>query len=247
MIAKRQYLRDEEAFSEPDRAGARVAILVPFIGELVSDPRDSRANFEKQNAELFDHYADQRRDPYVIMGATVADFEETLADQSVPTVVVAGFGGLPAVAVPFSKDRAQDARFGYLDWLHLAGMATHLKLGKFMMYTCCECTRDFNPPLPSGVVSSHRNIYAPLGRGIYATGVQDNEPLMQCVTEADELTYSQIKEEFPLQRHRDVLPQMPDAAYLAARGVYNYVLQRDVLNKYPPTPIPHPDLRDYVT
>lgn len=246
MLAKRAYLRAQEAYSEPDEYGARVAILAPFIEELVYDQRDSRLNFERQNAELADYYADQGRDPYVVMGATVADFEAVLADRSVPTVVVAGFGGLPSVAVPFSRDRAQDARFGYLDWLHLAGMATHLKLGKFVMYTCCECTRVFNPPLPSGVVGSHRNIRAPLGRGIYATGIQDNEPLMQPVATYDELTYEQIKELFPLQRHGDTLSHVPDTAYLAVRSVYNYVLQRDILQQYPPTSIPHPDLRGYV-
>lgn len=247
VIAKRRYLKEREAYSDPDQAGSRVAILTPFIEELVYDQRDDRSSFESQNADLANYYAEQGRNPYVIMDATIADFEAVLADRSVPSVVVAGFGGLPAVAVPFSKDRARDARFGYLDWLHLAGMATHLKLGKFVMYTCCEYTRVFNPPLPSGVVSSHRNIRAPLGLGIYATGVDDNEPLMLPVSDQDELTYDQIKERFPLQRHSDALSQLPDAAYLAARGVYNYVLQRDILQKYPPASIPHPDLRGYVT
>jgi hypothetical protein len=246
VLGKRRQLREANAYSVPDDVGTRVAILVPFIQELVYEEEDSQANFEKQTDELMTHYAQHERDPYYVMGATPADFEDTLTDRSVPTVVVSGFGNFSATAVPFSKDRRQDARFGYLDWQHLAGMSTHLKLGKFVMYTCGGFYREFNPPLASGVVSSYRNILAPIGLGIKAVGMQVNEPLIQPVTTKDELDYEEIKRLYPLQRERVVPPVVPDPAYVAVRGLYNRYLNRELQEKPRAESIPYPDLRQYL-
>jgi hypothetical protein len=242
MLSKRRWLQSNGALSAPDEDGSKVAILVPFLSEFVQDHRDSRANFEKLAAELMQLTRQRGRDPFHIMGATPADFERVLLDKSVPSVVVAGFGNLSAMAVPLSKHRERDSRFAYLDWMHLAGMASHLKLGSFVMYTCGVCDRDFNAPFPVGVVNSHKNIYAPVGRALYATGVRDNEPLINPATTVEELTYSAIRELFPLQRRRNVSTVLPDRAYTAARDLFNEHLNQKMPNIPPPTSLPYQDL-----
>lgn len=249
-MGKRQHLRAEGAFSVPDEAGSKVAILVPYLEEVVYDQRDSRANFEKQTAELIAHYLRRERDPYHVMGATPGDFEQALTDASVSTVVVEGFGNFSAIAVPFSKDRSKDMRYGYLDWQHLAGMANHLKLGKFVMYSCCGFMRAFNPPLAAGIMNSHADIVAPTGQGIHATGMQDNEALMKPVTTEENLTYDAIKQLFRTPPPEDIPAMVPEAAYMAARGVYHHLIRRqNPQPEYEPprsTPIPYPDLREYL-
>lgn len=246
VLGKRRQLREAQAFSASDEIGSKVAILVPFLEELVYDEADSQDNFEKQTGELMEHYAQRQRNPYYVMGATPADFEDALTETSVATIVVEGFGNFSATAVPFSKNRARDARYGYLDWQHLAAMTTHLKLGRFIMYTCGGFYREFNPPLASGVVSTYRNIVAPTGLGITASGMRVNEPLMQPITTEDELDYDEVKRLFPLQRERLVPPVVPDPAYVAVRGVYNRYLNRELQQVPRPEPIPYPDLRHYL-
>jgi len=246
VLGKRRWLQSERAFSAPDEAGSRVAILIPFIAALVQDSRDSRDNFEKQTAALIDRCVDSDREPHHVMGATPEDFERVIADASIPTVMVAGFGNLSAVAVPLSKSMDQAGRYGYLDWLHLAGMTTHLKLGNFVMLQCGGFDREFNPPLGCGVVSTYANIYAPVGQGRYATDIEGVEvPIIQVTTE-EELTYDQIKELFPLQRKRNVPPAVPDPAYVAARGIYNRFLNPHLPDIPRAEPIPHPDLREFL-
>jgi hypothetical protein len=250
VLGKRRQLREAGLFSVPDEPGSRVAILVPFLEELVYDERDSSGNFEKQTAELAAHYTAREREAYHVMGATAEDFEQALTDTSVSTVVVEGFGNFSAVAVPFQKDRNHDARYGYLDWQHLAAMSTHLKLGKFVMYTCSGFLRQFNPPLASGVVSSFRNIQAPSGLALNAIGMQDNEPLIRSITAEDELTYDEIRERFKAPRYEDIPEGVPDAVYAAARGLRQFVHRHlaEAEDFVPPrsTPIPTPDLRQYL-
>jgi hypothetical protein len=217
VLQKRQFLRSAGAFSEPDETGSKVAILVPFMDELVVEQElDSRKSFEGQT----------------IMGATREDFERVLADESIPTVVVAGFGNLSAIAISLSSEGDQPFRFGYLDWLHLAGMATHLKLGKFVALQCGGYYRQFNPPLASGVQSSYQDILAPAGKGRYATG--DWEKEIAPVTTSDELSYDQIKEMYPMQRRMGI----PDVAYVALREVREQMRNPDFPR---PEQIPYPD------
>lgn len=250
VMGKREQLKAAGAFSDPDVVGSKVAILVPFIEELVYDVRDSRLSFERQTSELIAHYAARRRVPYHVMGATADDFAQALGDTSVATVVVAGFGNFSAVAVPFSKNRAQDERYGYLDWQHLAGMTTHLKLGKFISYTCGGFMREFNPPLAAGVVRAHHDILSPVGVGIMATGMEDNAQFIRPVTTEQDLTYDSIKMQFMKPAYENIPPGVPNAAYMAARGIYH----RLVGYHEPPappiprsTPIPYPDLRQYLS
>jgi hypothetical protein len=246
VLGKRHWLEAEGAFSAPDEAGSRVAILVPFMSALVQDPRDTRENFEKQTAAVTEQYEKKDRDPHHIMDATVEDFEGVLEDTSIPTVVVAGFGNLSAVATPLSKEGGSRQRYGYLDWLHLAGMATHLKLGEFVMLQCGGFLREFNPPLPSGVVSSFSNIRGAAGKGRYTTEIDDLESTVPPLTQEHELSYDQIKELFPLQRGRRVGEVVPDPAYVAVRGIYNRYLNRTMPDLPPPESIPRPDLREFL-
>lgn len=241
---KRRRLRAAGEFSSPDEAGSKVAILVPFIPEVVLDSRDSRESFEQQTAEVTEIYAERDRKPFHIMDAKREDFARVLGDISVPTVVVAGFGNISAIAVPVPEEGDQPAGYGYLDWLHLAGMATHLKLGKFVMLQCGGFYRAFNPPLPSGVVNSHTNILGSPGRGrVAANGMRVDPP--EQITAVDELTYDQIRLMFQMQRRRDIGLILPDAAYAAARDVYNQQFNPDRDAIPQPVKIPHPDFREY--
>jgi hypothetical protein len=105
-------------------------------------------------------------------------------------------------------------------------MADHLKLGRFVMRMCAGPTRIFNPPLPCGVVSSYKNILAPVGHVIHITGLDDEvNTLIRSVTDKDELTYQQVHEAFPLQRHRDVPRSIPDPVYYGIRELHNHLFQ----------------------
>ena len=153
------------------------------------------------------------------MRAALEDFAEVMADPTVSSVIVRGFGNFSAMATPFH--RGQDVPYGMLDWRILAGMADHLKLGPFVMRTCAGLTREFNPPLGFGVVNSHRNIRAAVGRVLSVVGLEDEQnDLIRPVTDKDVLTYDDIKEQFPLQRQRNVPAIVPDRAYVAARALY---------------------------
>jgi len=142
LLAKRQFLEDERQFSVPPGLGSKVAILIPFIHELVRDPRDSQGHFAEQTVKLETHYRNLGRVPLTVMGASISDFRAVFSDKSIPSVVVAGFGNISAVAVPFSNDRSKDARYGPYDWLHVAHAATHLKLGRAIVLTCPSAIED---------------------------------------------------------------------------------------------------------
>jgi hypothetical protein len=240
VLQKRRWLHDMEAFSEPDEAGSKVSILVPFMEQLVIDQQqDSRECFEGQTEKLFDHYTARGRDPQPVMDARKEDFARVMADKSVPTVVVAGFGNFSAIAIPLSGEREQPFRFGYLDWLHLAGMATHLKLGKFVTLQCCAYYRQFNPPLGAGVASSYPDMLAPLGKGRYAADEWENE--IKPITTKDVLSYEEIRESFPIQGKPNIVP---DAAFMAIRGVREQMRYPEIPK---PEKIPYPDeMRQFV-
>ena len=88
----------------------------------------------------------------------------------------------------------------------------------------------FNPPLPCGVVSSYKNIWAPVGHVIQVVGLEeDANKLIRSVTDQDELTYQDIHEKFPLQRHRNVPSFIPDPVYSGARGLYNHLLDTSIV------------------
>jgi hypothetical protein len=242
VLKKREALRNAEAFSDPDEPGSKVSILVPFMEELITEhDLDSRENFEKQTDRLIDYYTARGQDPYPIMDAKREDFERVLADKSISTVVTAGFGNFSAIAVALPREESQPFRYGYLDWLHLAGMATHLKLGKFVALHCGGYYRQFNPPLAAGVQSSYRDIIASLGRGRYATG--DWEEETEPATTKDELTYEEVRELYPM-RKRQGIPDAADAAYVALRGIREQMRNPDFPR---PEKIPYPDeMRQYV-
>jgi hypothetical protein len=196
---------------------------MPFVKQLVQDPRDDYHSFEKDADALVKRIEASDREPVVKMRATPADFATVMADRTVPTVVVRGFGNLSHVAT--ASDRGENGPYELIDWLRLAGMAEHLKLGRFVMRMCAGATRIFNPPLPCGVVSSYTNIWAPVGHIIHVAGLEDcaNE-LIRPITDKDELTYQQIHEEFPLRRNRDVPNFIPDAVYSGVRALHNHLL-----------------------
>ena len=215
VLKKREALRSAGAFSDPDEPGSRVSILVPFMEELVTEPQwDSRESFEGQTERLIEYYTAHDRIAEPIMDAKKEDFARILADTAVPTVVVAGFGNFSAVAVPLSHEQDQTFHYGYLDWLHLAGMATHLKLGRFVALQCGGYYRQFNPPLGAGVQISYQNIFStPDGKGRFADG--DWEAEVAPITTAQELSYEEIRERYPQQGDRG----LPNFIHIAVRGV----------------------------
>ncbi|HVN10916.1 MAG TPA: hypothetical protein VMT69_02400, partial [Kineosporiaceae bacterium] len=159
---KANGLRMAKRFSVPDEPGSRVAIMMLFIPGLAHNGRDGYESFEQDACELVAQATATGREPVLRMRASVADFAEVMTDPTVASVVVRGFGSFSAVSTPLWQGR--DVPYGMLDWRILAGMADHLKLGSFVMRTCASLSREFNPPLPFGVVSSHRNIHAAVGR-----------------------------------------------------------------------------------
>lgn len=225
--------------SVPDQPGSRVALLMPFIPGLVQDPRDDFGSYEKDAEDLIKHYEGRGYETDLRMLATVPDFAEVLDDPTISTVVVRGFGTLSSVATPHYA--GADAPFGYLDWLHLAKMASHLKTGGFIMRVCGKATRRFNPPFPAGVVTSFSHIQAPVGEYLYVAGLDDpaNE-LIRPITDAGTLTYDQIKDQFPLDRNWDVPGAVPDSIYDAARLIYNNRFNSHLASLPQPTQIPYP-------
>jgi hypothetical protein len=218
---KRRALHDAGLLSQPDGPGARVAVLMPFVQGLVQDPRDGFDSFERDAEALVKEIESNDREAVVRMRATVADFEDVVNDATVATVIVRGFGNLSAISTPLAP--GDDAPYISLEWLHLSRMASHLKLGRFVVRSCGGMTRIFNPPLGYGVVTSHRNIWAPVGFVISVEGLDDpvNE-LIRPITDTDELTREDILSQFPLQRLRDVPEYIPDAVYVGARAVHSF-------------------------
>jgi hypothetical protein len=217
--AKRRALRDAGRFSVPDGPGARVAVLMPFVQGVVQDPRDDFDSFEADADALVADIESHGREPVVRMRATVDDFEAVMNDPAIATVVVRGFGNLSSISTPLGP--GDDAAYTNLEWLHLSRMASHLKLGRFVVRSCGGMTRIFNPPLGYGVVSSHQNIWAPVGFVISVKGLDDPvNQLIRPITRTDELTREDILSQFPLQRLRDVPEFIPDALYVGARAVH---------------------------
>lgn len=219
---KRFDLMSAGRFSEPDGPGARVAVLMPFVEGLAQDERDNFASFEHDAEALTNHVAANDREPVLKMRATVTDFETVVSDPTICSIILRGFGGLSAVATP--KYSAEDSPFVPLDWLHLSKMSQHLKLGTFVMRTCGGTPRIFNAPLPYGVVKSHRNILAPVGRVISLVGLSDPaNDFIKPITDLDELTYEEIRAQFPLRRLRNVPGFVPDGLYSSARALHNMI------------------------
>lgn len=217
---KRVLLRQTGRFSVPDGPGARVAVLMPFVEGLVQDPRDDYDSFERDAEALVDHLEAQGRHPVVRMRATVADFADVMADPTIPTVILRGFGNLSAISTPIGSSGC--GSYTHLEWHHLSRMADHLKLGQFVMRCCGGMTRIFNPPLGYGVVSSHRSVLAPLGLVISVVGLEDPvNDLIRPITTTDELSRDDILEQFPLQRLRHVPEFVPDAVYVGARAIHD--------------------------
>jgi hypothetical protein len=215
-------------FSVEDGPGSKVAVLMPFVKTLVQDARDDYDSFERDADALVRHIEASGREPIVKMRATTQDFATVLADRSVASVVLRGFGSLSAVA---ASEDVDDAPHALIDWVSLARMADHLKLGKFVMRTCGGATRLFNPPLACGVVSSYKNIWAPVGRVIHVAGLDDDDnKFIRPVTDKDELTYDEIYEEFPLQRHRNVPKFVPNPLYFGVRALHNHIVDTSNLH-----------------
>ena len=234
-------MREQKLFSEPNEPGSKVAILMPFVNAIVRDERDDFESYEQDAAALIAHVRAQGREPHLRMRATPADFAAVLQDRSVASVVIRGTGTLSAVATALDHCE-EDGPYCYLDWLHFAKMATHLKLGRITMRVCGGTPRRFNPPLPCGAASSYSNIWAPVGHLIHVAGLDDPvNDLIRPVTDADELSYDQIKEKFPLERNWDVPSSLPDGIYVGARQVYNHFLNPDMRYVPKPTPISYPD------
>ncbi len=248
VIGHRHWLQaqGEPGLSVADYTGSKVAILVPFVEEVIRDGRDSRVNFERQTKVLTERYKRRERDPFHIMGATPDDFLAILTDRTVPTVVVAGTGTISSVLVPLSRDRDQDPRIGYLDWLHLAGMANHLKLGQFVMLQCGRYKAGLNVPLGVGVVKSHADIFGALGRSRFTTDVDFVEAPVVPITTEPELSYEYITDEFRVERNRNVPDVVPDTAFVVIRDFWNHRFNPDRGEFIQTTDITRPDLRQYL-
>ncbi len=140
VLTKRHELWRAGRISVPDVPGSRVAVLMPFVKELVQDPRDDYDSFENDADALVRHIEASDREPVVKMRATMEDFATVMADRSVPTVILRGFGNLSAVSASLQKGDNGPHRL--IDWILLARMADHLKLGRFVMRTCAGLTRS---------------------------------------------------------------------------------------------------------
>jgi|GEM_PF-3058284 len=242
-------MQSEGKVSVPNESGSKVAIMVPFISELIQNPGDNYDEFVKQTAAYEAHYKAQGRKPFSVMGATIEDFYDVLADPSIPSMVVTGWGNMSSIAAPFAKDRNEDARYGYLDWLHFSDRATHVKLGDFVMLQCGGFNKPFNPPLPLGIVSSHANILGTPGVAHYAAQSLEGELLPPAITTSRELSYDEIKQQYPLRRDRalPIVPEsmVPAGVYTAARDLFNRHLNTGMPDIPAPEPMPRPNLTDF--
>ena len=101
---------------------------------LVQDPRDNFDSFERDAEALVKDIEANGREADVRMRATVSDFDDVMNDPSIATVVVRGFGNLSTICTPVGP--GDHAPYTNLEWLHLSRMASHLKLGRFVVRSC---------------------------------------------------------------------------------------------------------------
>lgn len=235
-LAKRHFLLESGELSDPDVPGAKAAVLVPFMAALVQDRRDTERNFEQQSERVRAHFRARGQAADVFMRATVEDFRTVLRNREYASVALAGFGNISAIAVPFDRDK-KSLRYGYIDWVHTAGMANHVKLGQLLMLQCCGFNREFNPPWGVGIMSDHRNIIGDVGQPRYTTFPLPENP----VTDQNELTYREVRRTYQVER----FPSRPveaerglarrTAGWLADIGIIsdaNWVRLRSVYNAY---------------
>ncbi|GAB3058398.1 hypothetical protein GCM10027053_20320 [Intrasporangium mesophilum] len=242
VLRNREYMKARGQFSVEDAPGAKVAIMMPFVPSLVQDPRDDYEFYESDAASLVGHYRSIDRVPVTFMRATPDDFARVLADRTIPTVVVRGTGTLSSVATPL--ERTDDRSYGFLDWLHAAKMATHLKVGSTIMRVCGRMQRRFNPPWPVGFSASFANIYAPVGEVISMANLEEpDNKLIRRVSSSDELSYQEVKDTFRVSRQWNVTTGVPDSVYIAARDVYNQTLNTMLLARPVPKHIPYGEYR----
>lgn len=252
-LAKRAYLIEHGEVSARVEDGARVAVLASFMPELVQDKRDSRRHFLEQIERVEALFRSSGQDTAVFMRATMEDYRKVLQDRQFGSIVLAGFGNISAIAVPFDRDEA-DSRYAYLDWLHASALADHVKLGKLVMLQCNGLPRTFNAPWGVGIMSSHSDIIGAVGQQRYASYDLPTTP----VTDEDELGYRQIlaqyqRDNYPAEAEGDVQAGRARriALYLARTGLLseeNWERLRDVRHAldpheifarpFPPTPDP---------
>jgi len=249
VIGKKRWMESRGKVSVPDEPGSKVAIIAPFISELIQNPGDTFDQFENQVAAYEAYYQGIGREPVTLLGATLQDVKDVITDPSIPSMVVTGWGNMSSVAAPFAKDRGLDARYGYLDWLHFSDVATHVKQGHYVMLHCGGLRNEFNPPVALGIMQSHANILGLPGLPHYASQSLEGELFPPAITSDKELTYSAIKELFPLKRDRNipVIPDsmVPDGLYKVARNLYNNHLNTGMPDIPPPEPLPRPNLVEF--
>lgn len=249
-----------EAISEPDVPGAKVAILSPFISGAVYDKRDTYPFYERQEAALVDYFRSHDREPETYMRATVEDFKAVLGNPEVTTMVVTGWGNFSSICAPVSKARKERA-YNRISWQDMAAMATHVKTGRAVMLHCIGYNRpEGNPPLFLGNVTSHANILGAKGQTGFAADIQAPVTLPLPITTSKNISYDEIKTSFiePTQedgRNRHI-PGIPDEfipevmyegarrAYLVLRGV-NSARLRGSLMESTEVPLPPSDLSKF--
>ena len=224
-------------FSDADQLGATTAILVPYADSDPNRPYTDRFECIAAEAEeIASHALLNGRVADLRFRASVDDFREVFTDKRISSVVICGLGNLSRLQIslrddPQLRSLASGRTDGLLSWYDLVHMADHLKKGKVIQRFSGLRGGTLNAPFAWGVVSDHRNIFAPVGVSIHPTGLdhEDNDHIKP-ITTREYLGYAAINDEFPRARtihNNALLDHIPGAAYRLIRDGVNSLHSHD--------------------
>lgn len=197
-LEKWQSFHNDGLFSDPVESKG-VAVLLPFD---YGGPYKGVESFEALRTE-----ASKITDALHITGHNVTlavnakehDFNQVMAEPSISSVIVIGHGCLSAVEMPDPIRR--------LDWADISRMATHLKTGRFLQRFCGGLHRDLNVPFGAFAMSSHSDVYAPVGQPFSPASTEDKENhKIERVIRTSTLDYDLVKTTFPRRKRGDSSP-----------------------------------------
>lgn len=192
-----ENLHDQHAYSMPAELG-RTAIICSYY-KLGHDEesKNSKQNlkdikiFRKEAMKYGDMIIENGGEVEVILNAQPQDVAEVVKDPYISHIITIGNGTLSTFFID------QSSVDGQIDWRYIAAKADHLKTGNFIQRHCGAYSRNLSVPLGAFAVYDHRNVYAPVGTGFYARGLNHpHNDYIRPVAGWPRLDYHYIKDNF---------------------------------------------------